>query len=60
MVTSGRITQFFTTAPFLMVQPRPMMEFSMVPSMRQPSDTMDFFTLDPSKYWVGQESFVLV
>ena len=56
----GRMTLFFTTAPFFTMQPRPMTEFSTVPSIRQPLETTEFFTDAVSKYWVGQESLVLV
>ena len=38
------IMEFLITAPFLMVTLRPMMELSIVPSMRQPLLTNEFVT----------------
>lgn len=60
IVTPGRTIQFFTTAPFLIWHPRPTTQFSSVPSIRQPLETSDDFTLAVSKYCVGQESLVRV
>ncbi len=51
---------FDDAALFDEAHPRPMIEFSMVPSMRHPLETTEFFTFASSKYWVGQESLVLV
>ena len=48
--TDHRITLFFTTAPFLISHPRPITQFSTVPSIRQPLDTTEFLISAPSKY----------
>ena len=43
--TTSHSLVYFTTAPFLMVQPRPTMQCSTVPSIRQPFDTTDLWIL---------------
>lgn len=45
---------FLSTAPFLMTHPRPITEFSTVPSIWQPLEITEFFTSAVLKYWVGQ------
>ena len=49
LVQSARTTQFLITAPFLMVQPRPTMEFSTVPSIMEPLEITELETLAVSK-----------
>lgn len=60
IVTFGSTTQFFNTAPFLILHPRPIMLFSISPSIVHPFEMIEERALAVSKYFVGQESLVLV